>query len=93
MNMLNQIIIKGDVMKAEVEGETTTLTLATTIRNYKEGGTEVSHFDVIAPSKMCPANAKGHTLRVVGYVKQVRWTTVEGKHCSKLVVIAEKIDA
>lgn len=104
MNMLNSIIIEGDVVrKPETQAASTGVSVCTipiaVSRSYaNEAGercTEVSYFDVDAfgniadvCEKMC---LKGRGIRVVGRLKQVRWEA-DGKTHSKVKVIAEHIE-
>ena len=104
MNMMNSLIIEGEVVKkptiqAMPNGATVcTIQIAVT-REYKnadgERSTEVSYFDVDAfgnladiCEKMC---LKGYVLRVVGRLKNVRWEA-EGKSHSKVKVIADHVE-
>ena len=70
------------------------------IRNYKDldGNVldEISYFDIKCYGN--PAAAvekwaeKDRGVRIVGRLKQKRWTDDSGKICSKIVVIAEHIE-
>ncbi len=105
MNALNQIILEGNVTR-EVElkdfnngSKVCTVPIAVNRRYKTQEGTysdEVSFFEVDAfgnlaevCSKWCP---KGRGVRVVGRLKQNRWTDSEGKSHSKVKVIAEHIE-
>lgn len=104
MNMLNSIILEGKIVKAgELECQFTgipQLTCTIAVERYYKGKsgddiTEVSEFDVIAYHKMAEyLNDKkdiGRNIRVVGRLKQIKWTDGE-KECSRVAVIAEHIE-
>lgn len=105
MNALNQIILEGNITR-ELEAKdlptgTKVCTLPIAVnRRYKAAdgnyADEVSYFEVdtfgnLAETcvKWCP---KGRGVRVVGRLKQNRWTDEEGKNHSKVKVIAEHIE-
>lgn len=105
MNALNQIIIEGNVVrqpeKREVKNGLKVCTIPLAVnRRYKTSSgqftEEVSFFDITAfgnlaesCEKWCP---KGRGIRVVGRLKQDSWTGEDGKHKSKVHVIAEHIE-
>ena len=105
MNMLNSIILEGDISKVgELECQfagfpqmTVTLTVERTFKGSK-GGTvsETSEFEVIAYGNVAEFLAKksviGQGIRVVGRLKQSKWTDSEGKECSKVIIVAEHIE-
>jgi len=105
MNSLNSILVEGNVVK---DPSTKTLpsgnqvcdfTLATN-RFYKGGEEgfekEVSYFDIEAWSRLgtaCAQNLKkGRGVRVVGRLKQDRWTDPEGKQRAKVKIVAEHVE-
>lgn len=105
MNSLNSILVEGNVVK---DPSTKTLpsgnqvcdfTLATN-RFYKSGEEnfekEVSYFDIEAWSRLgtaCAQNLKkGRGVRVVGRLKQDRWTDPEGKQRAKVKIVAEHVE-
>lgn len=105
MNALNQIIIEGNLTRnPELKdlgngGKVCTLPIAVN-RTYKTAdgskADEVSYFEIDAYGnladvcqKWCP---KGRGVRVVGRLKQNRWTDDDGKSHSKIKVIAEHIE-
>lgn len=105
MNPLNSILLEGNVVR-DVQAKKTakgtslcTFTIASN-RTYKsESGSfekEVSFFDVEAWGKLsdiCTENcSKGRGVRVVGRLKQDRWTDKEGKKFSRINVIAEHVE-
>lgn len=105
MNALNQIIVEGNVtrtpeMKELPRGSHVCLVPIAVNRRYKssEGKDtdEVSYFDIEtygkladACEKWCP---KGRGVRVVGRLKQSRWTSTEGKPKSRITIIAEHVE-
>lgn len=105
MNMLNSIILEGNITRQpELKdfsngGKVCTLPIAVNRRYKAADGTsqeEVSYFDIdtfgnLADvcSKWCP---KGRGVRVVGRLKQNRWTDSDGKAHSRVKVIAEHIE-
>ena len=105
MNSLNSILVEGNVVR---DPSTKTLpsgnqvcdfTLATN-RFYKSGEEgfekEVSYFDIEAWSRLgtaCAQNLKkGRGVRVVGRLKQDRWTDPEGKQRAKVKIVAEHVE-
>ncbi len=105
MNMLNSIILEGKITKAgELECQFTDvpqLTCTIAVERYCKGKsgdsiTEVSEFDITAYGHTAEYLAKkgviGQGIRVVGRLKQSKWTDSEGKECSRVVVVAEHIE-
>lgn len=105
MNSLNSILVEGNVVR---DPNTKTLpsgnqvcdfTLATN-RFHKSGDEgfekEVSYFDVEAWSHLgtaCAQNLKkGRGVRVVGRLKQDRWTDPEGKQRARVKIVAEHVE-
>lgn len=104
MNMLNSIILEGKITKAgEMECQFTDVPqLSCTIaveRFYKDKSgddiTEVSEFNIISYGHIAEYldNHKdiGRQLRVVGRLKQTKWTDGD-KECSRVVIVAEHIE-
>ncbi len=105
MNSLNSIIIEGNITRQpELKdfangGKVCTLPIAVNRRFKTADGNsqdEVSYFDIdtfgnLADvcAKWCP---KGRGVRVVGRLKQNRWTDTDGKAHSKVKVIAEHVE-
>ncbi len=105
MNALNQIILEGNVVrqpeKREVKNGIRVCSIPIAVnRRYKSSSgqltDEVSFFDITAfgnladsCEKWCP---KGRGIRVVGRLKQETWTGEDGKHRSKVFVVAEHIE-
>ncbi|MEE0998273.1 MAG: single-stranded DNA-binding protein [Treponemataceae bacterium] len=105
MNPLNSILIEGNVVRDAVLDETTKGTKFSKFsiaanRCYKsETGsfeTEVSFFDVETWGKLaelCSENCtKGRGVRIVGRLKQGRWTDSSGNKLSKIGIIAEHVE-
>jgi single-strand DNA-binding protein len=105
MNMLNSIILEGDIIKAgtlecqftDAHQITVTIAVERTFRGSK-GDTisEVSEFEIIAYGKtaefLSKKGVEGQGIRVVGRLKQSKWTDSDGKECSKAIVVAEHIE-
>ncbi|MBQ9495365.1 MAG: single-stranded DNA-binding protein [Treponema sp.] len=105
MNQLNSLIIEGNItrdaeFKESPHGCKIGKIPIAVNRWYKSGDgkgiQEVSYFDVEVYGKMaeyCESRAiKGRGTRVVGRIKQNRWTTAEGKTASRVTVIAEHVE-
>lgn len=104
MNSLNSILIEGNVVRDPVIRETPrgsvvcNFSLASN-RFYKQDDEfeqETSFFEVESWAKLaeaCGKNCgKGRGVRVVGRLKQDRWTGTDGKNYSKIKVVAEHIE-
>lgn len=105
MNSLNSILLEGNVVKDPFTktmpsgNQVCDFTLATN-RFYKNGEEgfekEVSYFDVEAWARLgtaCAQNLKkGRGVRVVGRLKQDRWTDPEGKPRARVKIVAEHVE-
>lgn len=104
MNQLNSILIEGNLTKDPIFKETPkgtpvcSFALASN-RYYRQGSEteqEVSYFDVETWSKLADACGKqlkkGRGVRVVGRLKQDRWTGTDGKSKSSVKIIAEHVE-
>ena len=100
MNMLNQLILEGNVEHIDVNPlvAVTTFTMSTS-RMYKTADGELeeekSFFDVEAwgNTGVFASTAKvGQGIRIVGRLKQKRWKDADDKELSKVVVVAEHIE-
>jgi single-strand DNA-binding protein len=104
VNSLNSILLEGNLTR---DPESKTLSTGTQVCNFnvasdrfyrQSEGTEkeVSYFDVEAWSKLglaCSQNLKkGRGVRVVGRLKQDRWTDSEGKARSRVMIVAEHVE-
>ncbi len=104
MNQLNSILIEGNLTTDPIFKETPkgtpvcSFSLASN-RFYgkgEEGEKEVSYFDIETWSKLadtCGAQLKkGRGVRVVGRLKQDRWTGTDGKPRSMVKIVAEHVE-
>ena len=99
MNCLNSLIIEG-VVSGEPHLVETSDVLNFTIevtRYYRnragEDVTETSQFKVVAFGRMCDIPVKeGSGVRVVGRLKENKWTDSEGVPHSEVQVVAEHIE-
>jgi single-strand DNA-binding protein len=104
VNSLNSILLEGNLTR---DPESKTLATGTQVcsfslasdRFYRQNDNtekEVSYFDVEAWSKLglaCSQNLKkGRGVRVVGRLKQDRWTDTEGKPRSRVMIVAEHVE-
>ncbi len=104
MNSLNSILLEGNLAR---DPESKTLSTGTQVCNftiasdrfYRQNEStekEVSYFDVEAWAKLglaCSQNLKkGRGVRVVGRLKQDRWTDGEGKMRSRVMIVAEHVE-
>ena len=102
MNMLNQIIIEGKLVKdCEKNEMTNTISFPIAVNGtYRNSNGEtvekVSYFDIeaygILGEYVSMYGKKGRTVRIVGRIKQSRWKDGDGKNCSRVFVIAEHIE-
>jgi single-strand DNA-binding protein len=104
MNNLNSILIEGNLVRDPVFKNTErgtpicSFTIASNrfFRQDTELEKEVGFFDVEAFSKLaenCQGRGnKGRAVRVVGRLKQNRWTNTDGKQCSRILIVAEHIE-
>jgi len=98
MNAMNSIILEGYVTKKEIRNNVCIVTIGSD-RYYKDADgntvTETSYFDVETYgnfAEICNKNCtEGRGIRVVGRIKQNRWTS-DGKEYSKVVVVAEHVE-
>jgi len=104
MNNLNSILIEGNLVN-DPELRTTpkgthvcTFPIASNRYYQQDTGMEkeVSFFNIQAWSKLAEVASnhgqKGRGVRVVGRLKQERWTDCSGKPQSKVIIIAEHIE-
>ena len=101
MNMMNSLILEGVVSDEPQLNETsTTSVLNFTIehtRYYKnkkgEDVTETVQIKVVAFGSMCKIPVKeGKGVRIVGRLKENKWTDNEGVSHSEVQVVAEHIE-
>lgn len=104
MHNLNSLIIEGNVVrdpviKATSKGTPLCMFSIASNRFFRQEDKttqETSFFDVETWSRLaelCGENCtKGRGVRVVGRLKQDRWIGTDGKHYSKIKVVAEHIE-
>jgi single-strand DNA-binding protein len=104
MNNLNSILIEGNLVRDPLLRSTPKGTPVCTFclasnRFYKQDSElekEVSFFDVETWAKLAEScynlGHKGRGVRVVGRLKQERWTGSDGKSRSKITIVAEHVE-
>ena len=99
MNMINSLILEGVVIGEPHLVETSDVLNFTveTTRYYRnragEGVTETSQFKVVAFGSMCKIPLKeGSGVRIVGRLKQNKWTDSKGASHSEVQIVAEHIE-
>jgi single-strand DNA-binding protein len=104
MNNLNSILIEGNmvrepVLRATPKGTSVcTFSLASNRYFKQDSGMEkeVSFFEVETWAKLAEAcnnlGKKGRGVRVVGRLKQDRWTGNDGKQRSRISIVAEHVE-
>jgi len=104
MNNLNSILIEGnlvrDPMLRSTPKGTQVCTMSLASNRYYRQDTgfekEVSFFDIESWAKLAEAcyskGKKGRGVRVVGRLKQNRWSDPEGKSHSRVTIVAEHVE-
>ena len=104
MNNLNSILIEGNLVRDPLLRSTPKGTQVCNMclasnRYYKQDTgfeKEVSFFDIETWAKLAEAcyakGKKGRGVRVVGRLKQNRWSDPEGKSHSKVTIVAEHVE-
>jgi single-strand DNA-binding protein len=104
MNNLNSILVEGNLVRDPQVRTTPKGTAVTTFsiasnRYFKQDDQlekEVSFFDVETWSKLAETagklGRKGRGVRVVGRLKQDRWTGTDGKQHSRVTIVAEHVE-
>lgn len=99
MNMFNSLIIEGVVSGEPHLVETSDVlnfTVETTIYYKNRAGEDVeekSQFKVVVYGRMCELPLKdGVGVRIVGRLKENKWTDSEGASHSEVQIVAEHID-
>ncbi len=104
MNNLNSILVEGNLVRDPELSYTSKGTAVCKFsvgcnRSYKQDEQfqkEVSYFDVTTWQRLAEVCGeylkKGRGVRVVGRLKQDRWTDTEGKGRSKVYIIAEHVE-
>ena len=104
MNNLNSVLLEGNMVRDPLVRSTPkgtsvcNFTIASN-RFYKQDTNlekEVGFFDVEAWGKLadacCVQGRKGRGVRVVGRLKQDRWTGNDGKNHVKVAIVAEHVE-
>jgi single-strand DNA-binding protein len=104
MNNLNSILIEGNLVRDPELAYTAkgtavckfTVACNRTWKQEEELQKEVSFFDVSAWTRLAEVCGeylkKGRGVRVVGRLKQDRWTDPDGKGRSKVFIVAEHVE-
>lgn len=105
MNNMNQVIVEGNVvrngdLKSTATGKKYCWIPLAVNRHYKDAQgndvSEVDYLDVQAwgglGERAAEYGMKGRGLRVVGRMKQDRWTGKDGKPASRVFILAEHIE-
>ena len=104
MNNLNSILIEGNLVKdpelrATPKGTSVCTFRLASNRYFKQDSgyeKEVSFFDVETWTKLaerCGSQGKkGRGVRVVGRLKESRWTDADGKPRSRVAIVAEHVE-
>jgi single-strand DNA-binding protein len=106
MNNLNSILIEGNVVRDPLSRHTPkgrmvcNFTIASS--QYLKDGTgeaiekEVSFVDIESWGKLAEScynhGRKGRSVRVVGRIRQDRWTGADGKPHARFVIVAEHVE-
>lgn len=104
MNNLNSVLIEGNLtrdpeLKYTPKGSAVCSFVLASNRYFKQDGEtqkEVAFFDVTTWSRLAEVCGeylkKGRGVRVVGRLKQDRWTSPEGQGRSKVTIVAEHVE-
>ena len=104
MNNLNSVLIEGNMVRDPLIRTTSKGTSVCNFsiasnRYYKQDANfekEVGFFDVETWGKLAEAcsshGKKGRGVRVVGRLKQDRWTGTDGKNHTKVAIVAEHVE-
>jgi single-strand DNA-binding protein len=104
MNNLNSILIEGNLvreplLRATPKGTSVCTFRLASNRYFKQDAgyeKEVSFFDVQTWSRLADAcynlGKKGRGVRVVGRLKEDRWSSSDGKPHSKVTIVAEHVE-
>lgn len=104
MNSLNSVLIEGNLVrdpeKKELDNGSKLCLFSVATNRYfnqdNEKKSEVSFFDVEVWNKtadLCLKTlSKGRGVRVVGRLKQDRWTDKEGRNHSKIKLVGENVE-
>jgi single-strand DNA-binding protein len=104
MNALNSILIEGNVINDAIVRETPTGSLVCNFsiasnrfyRKDDETEQETSIFEIETWGKLAESCGKNCSqlrgVRVVGRIKQNKWTDSEGKNQSKIIIVADHVE-
>ena len=104
MNNLNSILVEGNLVRDPelsytTKGQAVCKFAVACNRYYKQDQElqkEVSYFDVTTWARLAETCSqylkKGRGVRVVGRLKQDRWTDQEGKGHSRVLIVAEHVE-
>ena len=104
MNNLNSILIEGNLVRDPLlrttpKGTQVCMMSLASNRFYKQDEgfeKEVSFFEVETWARLAEAcynkGKKGRGVRIVGRLKQDRWTSPDGKPQSKICIVAEHVE-
>jgi len=104
MNNLNSVLIEGNLVRDPElsytpKGAAVCKFCVACNRSFKQDDQlqkEVSYFDVTTWARLAKSCGeyleKGQGVRVVGRLKQNRWTDADGKQHSRVLVIAERVE-
>jgi single-strand DNA-binding protein len=104
MNNLNSILIEGNMVRDPLVRQTPrgrtvcNLTIASSryFKKQDEIEKEVSFFDIESWGRLAESCAKlghkGRGARVVGRLRQDRWTCADGKPHARIVIVAEHVE-
>jgi len=106
MNNLNSILIEGNMVRdpqvrQTSNGRTVCNFPIASCRYFKDGAgkaieKEVSFFDIESWGKLAESSyktgKKGRGVRVVGRLRQDRWTGEDGKNHARIIVVAEHVE-
>ena len=104
MNNLNSILIEGNLvrdplLRSTPKGTQICMLSLASNRYYKQDSgfeKEVSFFDVETWAKLAEAcyskGRKGRGVRVVGRLRQDRWSSPDGKPHSRVTIVAEHVE-
>lgn len=101
-NMLNQILIEGNVVsasRAELDGVPVVEIVIATTRTYRDSGgnkaEETNHFCIGCLGNLATVAARkakeGHEIRVVGRLKQGNWNGTNSE-MARVCIVAEHIE-
>lgn len=104
MNNLNSVLLEGNLTNSvdlsyTPQGTAVCKFSIAVNRSYKENGAlvkEVSYFDISTWARLAEVCgeylARGRGVRVVGRLRQDRWTDNDGKAHSRVYVVAEHVE-